>query len=92
MALHVLAYNLTRILNIVGIKPMMERSGRKAPTRFMSRAAMPFKFAGLSEGNAMLCGNSVKRLLAPYSRVLRARDVQTGTMVNAVDCQPASVF
>jgi transposase len=27
MALHVLAYNLTRVLNIVGIKPMMEAVG-----------------------------------------------------------------
>ena len=27
MALHVLAYNLTRVLNIVGIKPMMAAVG-----------------------------------------------------------------
>jgi len=27
MALHVLAYNLTRVLNIVGIKPMMAAIG-----------------------------------------------------------------
>jgi len=27
MALHVLAYNMTRVLNIIGIKPMMAAVG-----------------------------------------------------------------
>ena len=31
MALHVLAYNLTRVLNIVGVKPIMAAVGRDAP-------------------------------------------------------------
>jgi hypothetical protein len=31
MALHVLAYNITRVLNIIGIEPMMAAVGRKAP-------------------------------------------------------------
>jgi hypothetical protein len=38
-ALHVLAYNLTRVMNIMGIQPLMAATGHSRPT--VTRAAIP---------------------------------------------------
>src|SRR5260370_18349091 len=53
-ALHVLAYNLTRVMNIVGIKPFSRRSGREervllgAPCDRSGRSAGPEVARGLT--------------------------------------------
>ena len=44
MALHVLAYNLTRVMNIIGVRPLMDAiKGRKAKSSAGHVAVSPCK-------------------------------------------------
>jgi len=72
MALHVLAYNLTRVMNIVGIKPLLLRSGRGEACA-LGRAKRPDEHA-LLVGIMLLIAHVLSFLVARLAcrRVHRA--------------------
>jgi hypothetical protein len=67
MALCVLGYNLTRVLNIVGMKPLlaavMARYGRwRAPLRFMGRVKEPRHGVRMSSGRVAVNFAQIDRI------------------------------
>ena len=71
MALHVLAYNLTRVMNIVGIHPMMAASGHRAVSQRWHGAPKSKRFDTTKTQMRTSClahGIDPKRGLCEYRR------------------------